>query len=83
VAFVQVLGGHKGFLFLTNRLMAPGRTGSAMKTKEHPPAAAENIKVHMLKFFLDKKQLQEFYDEQIASLPPAPAGVEEPPALAI
>jgi hypothetical protein len=83
VAFVQVLGGRKGFLFLTNRLMAPDGTGSAMKTKEHPPAAAENIKAHMLKFFLDKKKLQEFYDEQITSLPPAPAVVEEPPALAI
>jgi hypothetical protein len=82
VAFVQVLGGHKGFLFLTNRLMAPGRMGS-VKAKEHPAAAAENIKVHMLKFFLDKEKLQEFYDEQIASLPPPSAVVEEPPALAI
>lgn len=83
VAFVQVLGGHKGFLFLTNRLMAPGRMNSAVKAKEHPPAAAENIKMHMLMFFLDKGKLQEFYDEQIASLPPPSAVVEEPPALAI
>lgn len=28
VAFVQVLGGAEGFLFLTNRLMGPGRLGS-------------------------------------------------------
>ncbi|OSX65686.1 hypothetical protein POSPLADRAFT_1120153, partial [Postia placenta MAD-698-R-SB12] len=31
VAFVQVLGASDGFLFLTNRLMAPGRIGTAIK----------------------------------------------------
>ncbi|KAL4252374.1 Vacuolar membrane-associated protein IML1 [Abortiporus biennis] len=29
VCFVQVLGGKDGFLFLTNRLMAPGKLGSS------------------------------------------------------
>ncbi|EMD31716.1 hypothetical protein CERSUDRAFT_27175, partial [Gelatoporia subvermispora B] len=31
VAFVQVVGGSQGFLFLTNRLMAPGKLGTSLK----------------------------------------------------
>ena len=84
VAFIQVLGGHKGFLFLTNRLMAPGKVGSTMKSKEHPPAiTADDIRLHMSGFCLNKESLQEFYDNEIASLPPASAAVDEPPPLTI
>jgi hypothetical protein len=84
VAFIQVLGGDNGFLFLTNRLMAPGKMGSTMKAKEHlPTVTADNIRQHMSEFCLDKENLQKFYDEQIASLPPASAAVEEPPPLTI
>ncbi|KDR67969.1 hypothetical protein GALMADRAFT_79088 [Galerina marginata CBS 339.88] len=83
VAFIQVLGGYRGFLFLTNRLMGPGRMGSA-KNKDHQPAiAAEHIRMQMAEFCLDKERLQAFYDEQIASLPPAPTVAEEPPPLTI
>ncbi|KAF8899598.1 hypothetical protein CPB84DRAFT_1681083 [Gymnopilus junonius] len=79
VAFIQLLGGYKGFLFLTNRLMGPGRMGSA-KSKEHQPAvAAEAIRQQMAEFCMDKERLQQFYDAAIACLPPAPCLVEEPP----
>ncbi|TFK36407.1 hypothetical protein BDQ12DRAFT_736999 [Crucibulum laeve] len=81
VAFVQVLGGSQGFLFLTNRLMGPGRMGTTLKNKDYKPAAAaEEIRVQMHQFCEDKKQLEEFYDEQLALLPPVP---EEPPPLSI
>lgn len=89
VAFIQVLGNYQGFLFLTNRLMGPGRMGSALKNKDHLPAvAAENMRVQMAEFCLDRDRLQAFYDEKIASLPPVPVPVspmieEEPPPLVI
>ena len=83
VAFIQLLGGYKGFLFLTNRLMGPGRMGST-KSKDHQPAvAAEAIRQQMADFCMDKERLQKFYDETIARLPPAPSLVEEPPPLTI
>ncbi|KAI6036401.1 hypothetical protein BKA83DRAFT_4162318 [Pisolithus microcarpus] len=34
VAFVQVLRGSQGFLFLTNRLMGGGRMGTALKSRD-------------------------------------------------
>ena len=84
VAFIQVLGGCQGFLFLTNRLMGPGRMGSALKSKGYRPAtAAEDIRVKMANFCLDKERLQNFYDEQVAKLPPVPLGAEEPPPLVL
>ena len=39
VAFVQILGGKDGFLFLTNRLMGYGRLGT-IKSQQLPAAAA-------------------------------------------
>lgn len=83
VAFIQVVGGEQGFLFLTNRLMGPGRMGSA-KAKNHLPAVtAEYIRVEMAAFCTDTEKLQRFYDEKVASLPPAPHVAEEPPPLQI
>jgi len=79
VAFIQVLGGCQGFLFLTNRLMGSGRM---LKGKGYRPAtAADDIRVEMAKFCLDKEKLQRFYDEQVAELSPAPLIAEEPPPL--
>ncbi|KAJ7706855.1 hypothetical protein B0H17DRAFT_1001281 [Mycena rosella] len=81
VAFVQVLGGEKGFLFLTNRLMGPGRMGTTLKNKDHRPAAeADNIRIELSRFCGDEKGLRKFYDEELALLGPAP---EEPPPLTI
>lgn len=81
VAFVQVLGGSKGFLFLTNRLMAPGRMGATLKNKDQRPnAMAEGIRKQLSLFCSDKGELRKFYDEELASLTPAP---EEPPPLTI
>ena len=84
VAFIQVLGGCQGFLFLTNRLMGPGRMGSTLKSKDYrPAAAAEDIRMQMTKFCLDKEKLQKFYDKLVAELPPAPLVTEEPPPLVL
>ncbi|KAJ6526232.1 hypothetical protein DFH09DRAFT_1328576 [Mycena vulgaris] len=81
VAFVQVLGGEKGFLFLTNRLMGPGRMGTTLKNKDHRPAAeADNIRIELSQFCSDEQGLRRFYDEELALLAPAS---EEPPPLTI
>ncbi|THH20912.1 hypothetical protein EW146_g569 [Bondarzewia mesenterica] len=84
VAFVQVVGGAQGFLFLTNRLMGPGRVGAGSpvgKGKEvRPAAAAEELRIRLQQFCADKKELDKFYDEELALLGHAP---EEPPALSI
>ncbi|KAJ6531070.1 hypothetical protein B0H19DRAFT_468673 [Mycena capillaripes] len=81
VAFMQVLGGEKGFLFLTNRLMGPGRMGTTLKNKDHRPAAeADRIRSELSQFCSDEKVLRKFYDEELALLAPAP---EEPPPLTI
>lgn len=84
VAFIQVLGGIQGFLFLTNRLMGPGRMGSALRNKGYRPGmVADEIREQMTKFCLDKDMLQRFYDQRIAELPPAPVVTEEPPPLVL
>ncbi|KAJ6622952.1 hypothetical protein B0H10DRAFT_1787300 [Mycena sp. CBHHK59/15] len=81
VAFVQVLGGEKGFLFLTNRLMGPGRMGTTLKNKDYRPATeADNIRIELAQFCSDEQVLRNFYDEELALLGPMP---EEPPPLAI
>ncbi|KAJ7286515.1 hypothetical protein C8J57DRAFT_665587 [Mycena rebaudengoi] len=81
VAFVQVLGGEKGFLFLTNRLMGPGRMGTTLKNKDHRPAAeADKIRDELSQFCSDEMGLQRFYNEELVLLGPAP---EEPPPLSI
>ncbi|KZT26603.1 hypothetical protein NEOLEDRAFT_1062935 [Neolentinus lepideus HHB14362 ss-1] len=80
VAFVQVLPNGNGFLFLTNRLLAPGRMG-ALKSKEQRPAiAAEELRVKLHAFCDDGEQLMKFYDEELIQLRDAP---EEPPPLNI
>ncbi|TFK72729.1 hypothetical protein BDN72DRAFT_957080 [Pluteus cervinus] len=81
VAFVQVLGGTEGFLFLTNRLMGPGRLGTTTK-RDHPAAAAaDEIRVKLQQFCSDKAALEGFYDNEQALLSPPVA--EEPPPLSI
>ncbi|KAI0323996.1 hypothetical protein GY45DRAFT_485434 [Cubamyces sp. BRFM 1775] len=79
VAFIQVLGGSQGYLFLTNRLMAPGRIGTALKY-QRPAAAAEEIRLKLHKFCSDKEALERFYEEEIAQLEHT---LEEPPPLHI
>ncbi|KAJ8522922.1 hypothetical protein ONZ45_g618 [Pleurotus djamor] len=82
VAFIQVLGGSQGFVFLTNRLMGPGRMGATVKAKEHrPAAAAEKIRIGLSNFCSDKAALSKFYDEELAML--GSAEPEEPPPLSI
>ncbi|KAF7314328.1 DEP domain-containing protein [Mycena kentingensis (nom. inval.)] len=82
VAFVQVLGGDKGFLFLTNRLMGPGRIGTALKSKEHQPAIeADRIRTELQKFCSNEKLLRKFYEEETASL--APISEPDVPPLSI
>jgi hypothetical protein len=81
VAFAQVLGGSQGFLFLTNRLMGPGRMGTALKSKEQTPStSAEEIRRKIDLFCSDAKSLTKFYDEELALLGTV---LEEPPPLSI
>ncbi|EIW84767.1 hypothetical protein CONPUDRAFT_87316 [Coniophora puteana RWD-64-598 SS2] len=68
VAFVQVLSGSQGFLFLTNRLMAPGRLGNAHKGGVRPGVAAEEMRQKLYKFCCDKEALIKFYDEVLDTL---------------
>lgn len=96
VAFVQVLGGAEGFLFLTNRLMTPGRFGSVSANgsttaatggtgtgtgRSRPAEQAEALRTELVRFCADKVALTQFYDEKLAQLPPS--GLEEPPPLSI
>ena len=81
VAFIQVLGGSEGFLFLVNRLRGPGRMGSVLNKNFRPAATADDIRLQMTRFCLDKERLQQFYDKLLAELPPPPLVAEEPPSL--
>jgi DEP domain-containing protein 5 len=87
VAFVQVVGGTQGFLFLTNRLMGPGRMGSSVKgmgQKEQRPAeAAEEIRIKLFEFCSDREALLAFYDRELEQLGRPRATQEEPPPLTI
>lgn len=80
IAFVQVLGGAKGFLFLTNRLMAPGRIGSALKA-QRPVITVEEIRVKLEQFCSDADALEKFYNEELGYLAAHQPGLEEPPPL--
>lgn len=75
VAFVQVQ--PKAFLFLTNRLMGPGRAGPR---EIRPAEAAEKLRIELNNFCKDEKRLIDFYNEVLADLPSVP---EEPPPLSI
>jgi len=80
MGFVQVLGGSQGFVFLTNRLMGPGRMA---KNKDSRRAAiAEEIRLELHRFVSDKKSLLDFYEEELVILQ-AYQSPEEPPPLAI
>ncbi|KAG7448312.1 uncharacterized protein BT62DRAFT_1059883 [Guyanagaster necrorhizus] len=84
VAFIQVVGGSQGFLFLTNRLMGPGRMGTTMRGKEmRPAAAADDIRVKLHNFCSDKEALDKFYDTEIALLRRGPDDPPDPPPLSI
>ena len=83
VAFVQVLGGTQGFLFLTNRLMGSGRIGSnpvGVGRAPRPAAGAEELRIKLQLFCADKDALVKFYDEELAQLVQVP---DEPPLLSI
>ena len=70
VAFVQVLGGSDGFLFLTNRLMGPGRMGQSLSNQARlPSVAAEELREKLTEFCSNKTKLAAFYDQQIETLP--------------
>lgn len=77
VVFAQVLGGINGFLFLTNRLIAPGRMGTSLKSKElRPSALADEIMFKFGDFCSDPEALNAFFKEEMANLAPVP---EDPP----
>jgi len=79
VVFAQILGGANGFLFLTNRLIASGRMGTSLKSKEQIPSAlADEVMFKINDFCSDPANLNNFYDEETAGLAPVP---EDPPPL--
>jgi hypothetical protein len=83
VAFVQVLGGAQGFLFLTNRLMGSGRVGASpvgIGKATRPAVDAEELRIKLQLFCSDKETLVKFYDEELAQLMHVP---DEPPLLSI
>lgn len=83
VAFVQVLGGTQGFLFLTNRLMGSGRVGASpvgFGKAQRPSVDAEELRVKLQAFCADKESLLKFYDEELALLMQVP---DDPPLLSI
>lgn len=79
VAFVQVLGGKDGFLFLTNRLLAPGKYGPSLK-HQRSGMAAEEVRNKLQQECSDPKFLTQFFDEELSGLA---IGLEEPPPLHI
>jgi DEP domain-containing protein 5 len=81
VAFVQILGGADGFLFLTNRLIAPGKVGAALKL-QRPGAAAEEVRQRLQVICSDAKALEKFYAEELEGLE-GNVSLEEPPPLKI
>ncbi|KAH9005027.1 hypothetical protein EDB86DRAFT_1705902 [Lactarius hatsudake] len=83
VAFVQVLGGTQGYLFLINRLMGSGRIGAnpvGVGKAPRPAAGAEELRIRLQAFCADKEALVKFYDEELAQLVQVP---DEPPLLSI
>lgn len=81
VAFAQVLSGTDGFLFLTNRLIAPGRAGLGPGMGRKPHAAAAELRISMQKFCENVEALSTFYEEEIALL--RKDVEEDPPELNI
>lgn len=81
VAFVQILGGSDGFLFLTNRLLAPGKFGPALK-HQRSGSAAEEVRTKLQQICQDVKGLAQFYSEELSQLANVP-DTEEPPLLNI
>ncbi|RDB22222.1 Vacuolar membrane-associated protein IML1 [Hypsizygus marmoreus] len=78
MAFVQVLGGSQGFVFLMNRLMSPAR----MSKNFRPTVIAEELRAELQAFCEDKKTLQQFYDDELMVLRQFQLP-EEPPPLSI
>ena len=70
IAFVQVIGGTDGYLFLTNRLLQQNRKETL---------SAEKIRQDLHKFCADRSQLSLFYDEIIGELKPAEETLDPPP----
>ncbi|KAF8582674.1 hypothetical protein K439DRAFT_1413077 [Ramaria rubella] len=68
-AFVQVMGGQEGFRFLTNRLLSPGRLGSARDIKgKSPSQVADQIRDALHAFCSDPAILTIFYEESMSAM---------------
>lgn len=65
-AFVQVIGGQEGFIFLTNRLLAPGRLGNT-RNRTTSSQVADDIRDAMYAFCSDPAALTTFYNKTMAS----------------
>jgi hypothetical protein len=89
VAFVQLVGGSDGFLFLTNRMMFQGRMGPTRKHEPTPAEAADHLRIEMGTFCADPAQLTELYNTELGRLQSrtplsrSRKASEEPPELSI
>lgn len=79
VAFIQVLGGSQGYLFLTNRLMLQGRISTAQKMPR-PASVAEELRLELTNFCNNPDSLRKFYDDEVGRLGRRTT-LEEPPPL--
>lgn len=81
-AFVQVVGGGEGFLFLPNRLMSRLSPSQIKSKKEVKPVnVADEIRDRLYEFCSDTNGLRVFYEEQLALL--LKNMPEDPPPLSI
>ncbi|KZV77652.1 hypothetical protein PENSPDRAFT_621231 [Peniophora sp. CONT] len=93
VAFVQIIGGEKGFVFLINRLVGAGRVreglggstsaaGGTGTKGSRLAAMAEDLRKQLYAFCSDAVALSEFYDKEVSQLASAPSSsIQEPPLL--
>ena len=91
VAFVQIIGGEKGFVFLINRLVGAGRVreglsgttsavGGTGPKGSRLAAMAEDLRKQLHAFCSDATALSEFYDKEVSMLTPVPgSNIQEPP----
>lgn len=73
-AFVQVMPGAEGFRWMTNRLLAASTAfpvgGPGGKGEKTPHEKAADLRIQLLEFCSSAEQLQAFYEEVTATLPP-------------
>uniref|UniRef100_V5EW85 Vacuolar membrane-associated protein IML1 n=1 Tax=Kalmanozyma brasiliensis (strain GHG001) TaxID=1365824 RepID=V5EW85_KALBG len=68
VAFVQVLGGLDGFLWLNNRLFNSHAHGSGRQHAKQEGPDADKLRLELTRFCADREELERFYRSTLAQL---------------